>query len=303
MTYEAFENAIRMDMALGGSTNTALHIPAIAYATEVPIGLDDFDRLSKGTPNITKLRPAGDHMMEDFDQAGGVPAAMKILGDRIHDCMTASGLTTKEIVAGVDWIDTNVIRTVENAYYNEGGIAVLKGSLAPEGAVVKQSAVEEKLLKFKGKAKVFESEDDAMKALVDGKIEAMDVVIVRNEGPKGGPGMRESLALTGAIAGVGLGGSVALITDGRFSGGTKNLSIGHVSPEAAECGPIALVRDGDIIDIDLPGRRLDLLVDDEELEQRKKEWKKPELKFTRGWLARYVKLVQSAAKGAILKED
>ena len=303
MTHDAFENAVKIDMALGGSTNTALHIPAIAYAADVDITLDDFDRLSRETPNITKLRPAGDHMMEDLDHAGGIPAVLNVLGDRINECLTVSGLTTKEIMAGAAWVDHDVIKKVGDAYYPEGGIAVLKGTLAPEGSVVKQSAVEKKLLKFRGKAKVFESEDGAMKALDQGAIQEMDVIIVRNEGPRGGPGMRESLALTGAIQGVGLGGSVALITDGRFSGGTKNLSIGHVSPESADCGPIALVQDGDMIDIDLPERKIDLLVDADELEQRKKEWKPPKPKFTRGWLSRYVKLVESAAKGAVLREE
>jgi len=303
MTHDAFENAIRIDMALGGSTNTALHIPAIAHAAEVDITLDDFDRLSKDTPNIAKLRPGGDHMMEDLEHAGGIPAVLNVLGDRVNDCMTVSGDTIQEITSRVQWIDHDVIKPVEEAYSPEGGIAILKGSLAPEGGVVKQSAVEEKLLKFKGKAKVFESEDEAMKALDEGTIEEMDVIIVRNEGPKGGPGMRESLALTGAIQGVGLGGSVALITDGRFSGGTKNLSIGHVSPESADCGPIALVKNGDMIDIDLPGRKLDLLVDKEELEKRRKEWKPPKPKFTKGWLARYSRIVESAAKGAVLREE
>jgi dihydroxy-acid dehydratase len=303
MTKKAFENGIRIDMALGGSTNTALHVPAIAYAAEVDISLDDFDRLSKETPNIAKLRPGGDHMMEDLERAGGIPAVFKVLGSRINNCKTVTGITTHEIAKQVNWIDHDVIKQVEKAYYAEGGIAVLKGTLAPEGAVVKQSAVEPKLLKFKGKAKVFECEDDAMQALLAGKIKEMDVVIVRNEGPKGGPGMRESLALTGAIQGVGLGGSVALITDGRFSGGTKNLSIGHVSPESYACGPIALVKDGDTIEIDLPARKLDLLVDNDELEKRKKQWQKPQPKFKKGWLARYVKLVESAASGAILREE
>ncbi len=302
ITYESLENAIRVDMALGGSTNTALHIPAIAYAAEVNIGLDDFDRLSKDTPNITKLRPGGDHMIEDLEFAGGVPAVLKVLGDRINETPTVAGVTNRQVADSVDWMDNSVIRKVEDAYYPEGGIAVLKGSLAPEGCVVKQSAVEKKLLKFQGKAKVFECEDDAMKALMNGEIRDMDVIIVRNEGPIGGPGMRESLSLTGAIAGAGLGGSVALITDGRFSGGTKNLSIGHVSPEAAAGGPIAFVRDGDTIDIDLPNRKLDMLVDEAELEKRKEGWEPPKPKFTRGWLSRYARLVQSAAKGAILLE-
>jgi len=303
MTYEALENAVRVDMALGGSTNTALHIPAIAHAAGVDLTLDVFDRLSRETPNITKLRPAGDHMMEDLEYAGGVPAICRVLGGLLHECLTVSGETNKEIAARAAWIDHEVIRPLDDPYSPEGGIAVLKGTLAPEGSVVKQSAVAPSLLKFRGRAKVFDSEDEAMRALDAGKIEKMDVVIVRNEGPKGGPGMRESLALTGAIEGRGLGGSVALITDGRFSGGTKNLSIGHVSPESVEGGPIALVKDGDMVDIDIAARKLDLLVDPAELERRKKEWSPPPPKFTRGWLARYTRLVTSAAAGAVLREE
>jgi len=236
-------------------------------------------------------------------EEAGVAAVLKVLDNRINNCMTVSGKTSRQIAALVTWIDHEVIHRCEDAYYPEGGIAVLKGTLAPEGAVVKQSAVEKKLLKFKGKAKVFESEDQAMKALLAGKIREMDIVIVRNEGPKGGPGMRESLALTGAIQGVGLGASVALITDGRFSGGTKNLSIGHVSPESFDCGPIGLVKDGDVIEIDLPARKLNLLVAKEELLKRRKNWIRPESKFKKGWLARYVRLVESAAKGAVLRDE
>ncbi|MFH1707825.1 MAG: dihydroxy-acid dehydratase [Planctomycetota bacterium] len=303
MTAKALENAIRMDMAIGGSTNTCLHIPAIAHAAQVDIGLDDFDRLSKVTPNITKLRPAGEHMMEDLEWAGGVPAILKVLGSRMNDCMTVNGRTIRQIAAAVKWINYDVIHPVDKAYYPEGGIAILKGSLAPEGAVVKQSAVEAKLLKMTGTARVFECEDDAMKALSAGKIKPMDVIIVRNEGPKGGPGMRESLALTGAVAGAGLGGSVAVVTDGRFSGGSRNLSVGHVSPEAVCGGPIAFVKNGDRIFIDLPRRKLDLLVSAAEMKKRHKGWKAPRPVFTRGWLARYARLVQSASTGAILKED
>ena len=302
MTAKALENGIRIDMALGGSTNTALHVPAIAHAAEVDITLNDFDRLSKDTPNIAKLRPGGDHMMEDLDIAGGIPAVLKVLSKRINVCPTVSGLSTRQIAEKVMWIDKNVIRSAEDPYYPEGGIAILKGSLAPEGAVVKQSAVEKKLLQFKGKAKVFESEDAAMKALMAKKIQEMDIIVIRNEGPKGGPGMRESLSLTGAIEGVGLGGSVALITDGRFSGGTKNLSIGHVSPESFTGGPIALVKDGDEIEIDLPARKLELLVSEDELAKRRQNWKQPEPKFNKGWLARYAQLVESAAKGAVLRD-
>lgn len=302
VTRESLENAIRVDMALGGSTNTTLHIPAIAHAAEVGITLDDFDRLSRETPQLASLRPGGDLMMEDLEWAGGIPAVLKNLGSLLNrDCLNVGGQTVGEIVEATPTGDPSVIHTVENPIAKEGGIAVLKGSLAPDGAVVKQGAVAPEMMQFTGTARVFESEDAAMAYLRAGKVVEKDILIVRYEGPRGGPGMRESLALTAAVAGCGLGDKIAIVTDGRFSGGTRNLSIGHVSPEAAEGGPIALVRDGDQIRVDLPARMVDLLVDEAELERRRAAWKRPEPKFKRGWLARYEQLVTSATHGAVLE--
>jgi dihydroxy-acid dehydratase len=302
VTHASLENAIRVDMALGGSTNTTLHVPAIAHAAEVDITLADFDRLSRETPQLASLRPGGDQMMEDLEWAGGIPALLKNLQSLINqDCLTASGKTVGEIVQATPTGDPGVIHTVEEPIAKEGGIAVLKGSLAPDGAVVKQGAVSPDMMQFTGTARVFDSEDAAMDYLFAGKVVEKDILIVRYEGPKGGPGMRESLALTAAVAGCGLGDKIAIATDGRFSGGTRNLSIGHVSPEAAEGGPIALVQDGDPIKVDVPGRTIDLLVEGTELEKRKAAWQQPEPKFKRGWLARYERLVTSAARGAVLE--
>jgi len=302
VTRESLENAIRVDMALGGSTNTTLHIPAIAHAAEVEITLDDFDRLSRETPQLASLRPGGDLMMEDLEWAGGIPAVLKNLGALLNrDCLNVGDQTVDEIVEATPTGDESVIHTIEDPIAREGGIAVLKGSLAPDGAVVKQGAVSSEMMQFTGTARVFDSEDAAMAYLREGKVVEKDILIVRYEGPRGGPGMRESLALTAAVAGCGLGAHVAIVTDGRFSGGTRNLSIGHVSPEAAEGGPIALVRDGDPIKVDLPARTVDLLVDEAELEERRAAWKRPEPKFKRGWLARYERLVTSAAHGAVLE--
>jgi dihydroxy-acid dehydratase len=291
-----------MDMALGGSTNTTLHIPAIAHAAEVDITLADFDRLSRETPQLTHLEPASETVMEDLEFAGGIPAVMKNLEPLLHkDCVTVSGRTIAEIIASTLPGDEKIIRPLSNPFAKEGGIAVLKGSLAPDGAVVKQGAIAPGMFQFTGPARVFENEDAAMACLRAGQVRPKDILIIRYEGPKGGPGMRESLALTAVVAGCGLGDKIAIVTDGRFSGGTRNLSIGHVSPEAAEGGPIALVKDGDQIRIDLPARRLDLLVDAAELRKRKATWTKPAPKFTRGWLARYARVVTSAARGAILE--
>ena len=302
VTKGALENAIRVDLALGGSTNTALHVPAIAHAAEVDVTLAAFDRLSREVPQLAFLRPAGNHMMEDFEWAGGIPALLKTLEPLLDgSCMTISGKTIAELCAVAPDADREVIRPLDNPIAKEGGIAVLKGSLAPEGAVVKQGAVAREMLQFTGTARVFDAEDGAMKYLLAGKVVPGDVLIVRYEGPKGGPGMRESLALTAAVAGCGLGDKIAIVTDGRFSGGTRNLSIGHVSPEAADGGPIALVRNGDKIRVDLPKRKIDLLVDEAELAARRKGWRRPAPKFTRGWLARYERLVTSAAKGAVLE--
>ncbi len=302
VTKKSLENAIRMDMALGGSTNTTLHIPAIAHAAEVDITIDDFDRLSKVTPQLTSLRPGGEKMMEDLEWAGGIPAMLKTLEPLMNtDCISVSGITIADIIDATPEGDPEVIAPLDNPVSKEGGIAILKGSLATEGCVVKQGAVSKEMMQFTGTARVFESEDEAMTYLREGKIVEKDVLIVRNEGPKGGPGMRESLSLTAAVAGCGLGDKIAIITDGRFSGGTRNLSIGHVSPEAAEGGAIALVKNGDSIKVDLPGRRIDLMVDDAEMQKRKDQWQAPPPKFTKGWLARYERLVTSAANGAVLE--
>ena len=302
VTHKSLENAIRMDMALGGSTNTTLHIPAIAHDAEVDITIADFDRLSRVTPQLTHLEPASETVMEDVEFSGGIPAVMKNLATLLHqDCVTVSGQTIGDVIAATLTGDEKVIRPLSNPFAREGGIAVLKGSLAPDGAVVKQGAIAPGMFQFTGTARVFENEDTAMASLRTGHVKPRDILIIRYEGPKGGPGMRESLALTAAVAGCGLGDKIAIVTDGRFSGGTRNLSIGHVSPEAADGGPIALVRDGDQILIDLPLRKLDLLVDDAELQKRRAAWVKPAPRFTRGWLARYARMVTSAARGAILE--
>ncbi|MFC1641952.1 dihydroxy-acid dehydratase [Myxococcota bacterium] len=301
VTRASLENAIRVDMALGGSTNSTLHIPAIAHAAEVDITLADFDRLSRTTPQLTSLAPGGDLLMEDFEWAGGIPALLKNLTSLLNlDCPTASGQSVREILNGTPAGDVAVIKPLEHPIAREGGIAVLRGTLAPEGAVVKQGAVAPNMLEFVGTARVFNSEDAAMDYLRAGRVVPQDVLIVRYEGPRGGPGMRESLALTACVAGSGLGDKIAIVTDGRFSGGTRNLSIGHVSPEAADGGPIALVSDGDRIAVNVPTRKLDLLVAAETLTERRSAWVAPAPKFKRGWLARYERLVASAAQGAIL---
>ncbi|MCP4050114.1 MAG: dihydroxy-acid dehydratase [bacterium] len=301
VTKKSLENAIRVDLALGGSTNTTLHIPAIAYAAEIDLGLDAFDTLSHSTPQLCSIRPGGELMMEDIEWAGGIPALLKKLSPLLNnDCKTVSGNTIKEIQSAAQDAPENIIRDLHNPIAEEGGIVVLKGSLAPEGAVLKTGAVNPEMFSFTGPARVYDNEDTAMEDLQAGKIKKGDILIIRYEGPRGGPGMRESLALTAAIAGIGLGNSIAIITDGRFSGGTRNLSIGHVSPEAATGGPIACVKNGDKIKIDIPNRKIDLLIEKTELENRAAEWKKPEPRFTKGWLARYEQLVSSAAKGAVL---
>ncbi len=302
-TKKAFENAIAVDMALGCSTNTVLHLMAIAKEAGIKLSLKDFDEISKKTPVLAKLIPAGYHSVVDLHMAGGIPAIMKELAKIgvIHtNVKTVSGKTIKTIIEKAEILDREVIRPVEEPYAKEGGIAILYGSLAPEGSVVKTSAVVPKMLKHTGPAKVFDCEEDAYSAILSGKIKPGDVVVIRYEGPKGGPGMREMLSPTSAIIGMGLGDSVALITDGRFSGGTQGACIGHVSPEAAEGGPIAFVEDGDIIEIDIPNRKLELKVDPKILEERKKKWKIPEKKLG-GVLKKYYSLVQSGAKGAVLE--
>jgi dihydroxy-acid dehydratase len=299
MTREAFENAIRVDLALGGSSNTVLHLLAIAHEAEVPLPLETFDILAKETPQLASMNPAGEHFMEDLDVAGGVAGVLKQLGDKIHDCPTLMGLTTKEIAASLAGVDESVIHPVSDPVKKEGGIAVLFGNIAPEGAVVKQSGVGEKMMQFTGTARCFDSEERAMAAMMGGVVKSGDVVVIRYEGPKGGPGMREMLAPTAALMGLGLGDSVALITDGRFSGGTRGPCIGHISPEAAVGGPIALIEDGDTIELDIPARGLNLKVSDEVLAERRKSWVAPEPKIKKGWLARYAKVVTSAHTGAI----
>ena len=302
VTKNALENAIRVDLALGGSTNTTLHIPAIAHAAEVDVTIDAFDRLSRDIPQITSLRPAGKYMMEDFEWAGGVPAMLKALEPKLDkDCLSVCGQTLGHLLDTYVADESGIIQTLDDPVGKEGGLAIIKGTLAPEGAVVKQGSVDEAMMQFTGPAHVFDNEDDAMDYLGAGKVKAGDVLVVRYEGPRGGPGMRESLALTAAVAGCGLGDKIAILTDGRFSGGTRNLSIGHVSPEAAVGGPIALIEDGDQISVDLPARKLDLLVDEDILAKRKATWRARPCKFTRGWLARYECLVSSAARGAVLE--
>ncbi|MFP4016493.1 MAG: dihydroxy-acid dehydratase [Halanaerobiales bacterium] len=300
ITKKSIHNAIRVDLALGGSTNTTLHIPAVAYAAGIDIDLGVFDEISRQIPQIASLRPGGDYMMEDVEAAGGIPAVLNRLIDDLEDEQTVNGKTIKEIAASAQVYLDDVIRSKENPYKEEGGISVLYGNIAPEGCVIKVGAISDDMKQFVGKAKVYDSEELAMEAFKRNEINAGDVVVVRYEGPKGGPGMRESLALTAAIAGKGLSDKIALISDGRFSGGTRGVSIGHVSPEAFEGGVIALIKDGDEVEIDLPDRRIELKVADEIIKERKKKWQQPEHKITTGWLSQYVKLVQSAAKGARL---
>ncbi len=301
MTPKAFENAVRVDLALGGSTNTVLHLPAIARDAGVKLDLNMFDKLSRTTPQITSIRPGGDYFMEDLEYAGGIPAVLKSMETLVHDLPTVGGKSIKQITREAHIQNKDVIRSLDKAYKKEGGIAILKGNLAPKGAVVKQSAVNESMMTFTGKARVFDSEEKAMKAIMGKKIKAGDVVVVRYEGPKGGPGMREMLSPTSAISGMGLSDSVALITDGRFSGGTRGPCIGHISPEAMEGGPIALIKEGDTITIDIPKRKITLEVSAKELAARAKKWKQPKPKIKEGYLTRYARIVSSADEGAVLK--
>ncbi|MCR4287234.1 MAG: dihydroxy-acid dehydratase, partial [Deltaproteobacteria bacterium] len=301
LTRRAFENAVRVDVALGGSTNTVLHLLAIANDAGVKLPLELFDEISKTTPHITSIEPVGGHYMEDLHWAGGIGAVMKRLKGLIKDNPTVSGLRVSKIIESVDYIDDTVIRPLDNPYHKEGGIAVLKGSLAPDGAVVKQSGVSADMMRFEGMARVFDSEEAAMKAILKGVIKKGDCVVIRYEGPKGGPGMREMLAPTATLMGMGLGESVALVTDGRFSGGTRGPCVGHISPEAMEGGPIALVKDGDRILLDIPSRKLDLKVTVGELEKRRSAWRPPEPKIQKGWLSRYARVVTSANTGAVVR--
>ncbi|OGW46631.1 MAG: dihydroxy-acid dehydratase, partial [Nitrospirae bacterium GWD2_57_8] len=294
MTKNAFENAIRVDMALGGSTNTSLHIPALAHEAGIELPIAEFDRVSRETPHLCNMLPGGPHYMEDLDAAGGIPGVLSRFVKVLKDSPTVSGKSILENAKAGIVRNDDVIRPLDKAYHKEGGIAVLSGSLAPHGSVVKQTAVSDKMMRFEGTAIVFDSEEDAMKAIMDGKIKAGHVIVIRYEGPKGGPGMREMLSPTSAIMGMGLGESVVLVTDGRFSGGTKGPCIGHVSPEAAEGGPIAIVRDGDGIILDVPNRKLELKLSADEIKKRLAAWKPREPKITTGWLARYARQVTSA---------
>jgi dihydroxy-acid dehydratase len=298
---EAFDNAIKVDMALGGSTNTVLHVIAVAKEFGIKITPDTFDSISRQTPHIANILPGGEHFMEDLESAGGIPAIMKRMKNSLDDVMTSSDKLISQIANEAQILDEDVIRDYKNAYHKEGGIAVLKGNLAPDGAVIKQTAVSEAMMHFKGKARVFDSEESCMQAIMAGKIKKRDCVVIRYEGPKGGPGMREMLSPTAAIVGMGLADDVALITDGRFSGGTQGPCIGHVSPEAQAGGPIAIVKDGDEIIIDIPARKLWLNLTDDEIKSRLSEWREPEPKETEGYLARYAKMVSSGSEGAILK--
>ena len=298
---KSIENAIRMDMALGGSSNSVLHLTAIAHEAGAPIKLELFDSISRATPNLTRLRPAGEHAMEDLERAGGVPAVMYQLRGQLHDNPTVTGPSVHKLLSKKPWTDHEVVHTPQNAYMKEGGIAVLKGSLAPEGSVVKQSAVSAAMMKYEGRARCFDAEEDAMSAILSGKIKAGDFVVIRYEGPKGGPGMREMLSPTSALMGMGLGESVALVTDGRFSGGTRGPCIGHVAPEAAAGGPIGAVKNGDVIKLDVPARRLDLKLSAAEINRRLKILKPKAPKVKSGYLARYAAAVGSAARGAVLE--
>ena len=304
MTKEAFMNAMTMDMALGCSTNSMLHLPAVAHEAGVDLNVDIANEISARTPNLCHLAPAGPTYMEDLNEAGGIYAVMNEISKKgllNLDCMTVTGKTVGENIKNCPNLNPEVIRPVENPYSQTGGIAILKGNLAPDSAVVKRSAVAPEMLKHEGPARVFDCEEDAIAAIKGGKIVAGDVVVIRYEGPKGGPGMREMLNPTSAIAGMGLGSTVALITDGRFSGASRGASIGHASPEAAVGGPIALVEEGDRISIDIDNHSLNVLVSDEELEARRAKWQPREPKVTSGYLARYASLVTSADKGAILQ--
>jgi len=299
ITENSFENAITMDMLIGGSTNTVLHLPAIANEMGIKLSLDLFDEISRKTPHIVSLDPASNYTIADLDESGGVPMLFKKARDLFHNEITVSGLRVYEIADKAFVRGRDIIRDISNPIHREGGIAILHGNLAEKGAVVKAAAVSEDMQKFEGVAKVFDSEQEALKAILDGKIEEGDVVVIRYMGPKGAPGMPEMLLPTAAIAGMGLQ-RVALITDGRFSGATRGPCIGHVSPEAAAGGTIALVENGDIINIDIPARKLELRVSDEELAERRQKWK-PKEKELKGYLAKYAKLVSSADEGAILK--
>ncbi len=301
LNINAFYNAIMVDMAMGGSTNTVLHLPAIAHEAGIKLELSLFDKISRQTPNITSIRPGGDYFMEDIEYAGGVPAVLSRLKSKLKDNITVSGLNITEIAEQASVVNEDVIRPIKKAYHKEGGIAILTGNIAPLGAVVKQSAVKEEMMRFSGEAFCFDSEEEGMEAILSGKVKKGMVVVIRYEGPRGGPGMREMLSPTSAISGMGLSDSVALITDGRFSGGTRGPCIGHISPEAADKGVIGLIRNGDIIEIDIPNRSINLKVSKAELDNRAKKQKPFLPKIKSGYLKRYSEMVASANTGAVLK--
>ncbi len=306
MTEEAFMNALTVDMALGCSTNTVLHLPAIANEVGISMDLDKINDISDRTPQLCKLSPAGHHRIQDLHEAGGIQAVMKELGKKgllYEDSLTVSGQTVRQHMQAAKEVDRDIIRSFDDPYNTTGGIAVLRGNIAPDGAVVKQGAVAASMLVHSGPARIFSSEEEVTDAILAGRIKPKDVIIIRYEGPKGGPGMREMLTPTSALAGMGLDESVALITDGRFSGATRGSSIGHVSPEAMEGGPIAFLREHDIIDIDIPKRKLEADLSAEEFEKRKEKWQAPELKISHGYLGRYARLVTSASSGAVFKND
>lgn len=304
LTPKAFENAITVDMAFGGSTNTTLHLPAIAREVGIDLPLELFNKISERTPHLCHLSPGGPHHLQDLHRAGGIPALMAELtrGGLIHkNPMTVTGKKVGENLKGKRVFDSEVIRPLDHPYHPKGGLVALFGNLAPKGAVVKRSAVDETMLKHKGPARVFNSEEEAMKVILSRNLRKGEVVVIRYEGPKGGPGMREMLAPTSAIVGIGMDREVALLTDGRFSGGSRGAAIGHISPEAAEGGPIAIVQDGDLIEIDIPNKKLNLLVPEEEVKRRFSKWR-PLQKAVKGYLKRYSKLVQSASNGATFEE-
>ena len=304
LTKNSFENAVTVDMAFGGSTNTSLHLPAIAKEAGMKLSLQTFNRISGKTPHLCNMSPGGPHHIQTLHQAGGIPALMKELsrGGLIHeDLLTVTGKSIRDNLKGKKIVNPEVIRPLEKPYHATGGLAVLFGNLAPEGAVVKQSAVDEVMLRHQGPARVFDSEEEAIKVILDRKIKKGEVIVIRYEGPKGGPGMREMLAPTSAIVGVGRDRDVALLTDGRFSGGSRGAAIGHISPEAAEGGPIAVVRNGDQITIDIPGKKLNLLISNQELKKRLSQWKPPKKKL-KGYLKRYAELVTSANTGATFED-
>lgn len=308
MTKTAFDNALAVDMAIGGSTNSLLHLPAIAHEAGIELDFDEIDTICSGTPNLCRIAPSGGskYHMEDLHRAGGIPAVMGELAfsEAIDlEVLTVTGKTLRENIAGAMSLDKDVIRSAADPYSPKGGLAILKGNLAPDGSVVKEAAMGEKMRKHRGPARVYDSEESAIKEIRAGQIKPGDVVVIRYEGPKGGPGMREMLLPTATIAGMGLDDEVLLLTDGRFSGGTRGGAIGHISPEAAAGGPLSLVEEGDIIELDVEERRLELLVDDIVLEERWKNWKKPENRFPKGVLDVYTELVGSAAGGAVMEKD